>query len=104
MDTSTTKNKNDSITLDSSSKNTVRIILNIIIIVILMILIIYAVVGTYIFYNKYVKDGVAPVSAAVSEAASMGATSVSESAAASATEAAAEVKKLFGGFINNIKF
>jgi len=100
MDTTSTKDKNDTITLDSSSKNTVRIILNIIIIVILMILIIYAVVGTYIFYNKYVKDSVAPAAAAVSEAA----TSVSESAAASATEAAEEVKKLFGGFINNIKF
>jgi len=33
MDTTSTKDKNDTITLDSSSKNTVRIILNIIIIV-----------------------------------------------------------------------
>jgi len=104
MDTSSTKDKNNTITLDSSSKNTVRIILNIIIIVILMILIIYAVVGTYIFYSKYVRNSVAPIASAVTEAASSATTSVSESAAASATEAAAEVKKLIGGFINNIKF
>jgi hypothetical protein len=88
------------ITLDSSSKNTIRVLLNITIIIILMALIIYAVVGTYIFYDKYVKNAAVPVV----EAAAAATTSVTETATAAASETAEAVKKLFGGFVNNVKF
>lgn len=91
-----TVEKFSTISLDSSSKNTVRVLLNIVIIIILMALIIYAIVGTYIFYHKYVRDGAAPVVEAVATA--------TESAAATATEAAAEIKKMLGGFVNTVRF
>ena len=81
------------ISLDSSSKNTIRVLLNIVIIIILMALIIYAIVGTYIFYHKYVREGATPVVEAVTETAS-----------AAASETAEAVKKLLGGFVNNVKF
>ena len=84
-----TVEKFSTISLDSSSKNTVRVLLNIVIIIILMALIIYAIVGTYIFYHKYVREGAAPVV---------------EAAASSASEAADEIKKMLGGFVNTVRF
>ena len=88
-DSEKTTEKFSTISLDSSSKNTVRVLLNIVIIIILMALIIYAIVGTYIFYHKYVREGAAPVV---------------EAAAASASEAADEIKKMLGGFVNTVRF
>jgi len=99
MNTTTESEKREKFTLislDSSSKNIVRVLLNITIIVILMALIIYAVVGTYIFYHKYVRDGAVPAVAA--------AASATESVAAAASETAEAVKKMLGGFVNNVKF
>jgi flagellar basal body-associated protein FliL len=95
-DSEKTTEKFSTISLDSSSKNTVRVLLNIVIIIILMALIIYAIVGTYIFYHKYVRDGAAPVVEA--------AASVTETASAAVTETAAEIKKMLGGFVNNVRF
>ena len=99
MNTTTESEKREKFTLislDSSSKNIVRVLLNITIIVILMALIIYAVVGTYIFYHKYVREGAVPAVAA--------AASATESVAAAASETAEAVKKMLGGFVNNVKF
>jgi hypothetical protein len=104
MNTTTESEKREKFTLislDSSSKNIVRVLLNITIIVILMALIIYAVVGTYIFYHKYVREGAVP---AVAAAASATAASATESVAAAASETAEAVKKMLGGFVNNVKF
>jgi flagellar basal body-associated protein FliL len=82
-DSNTKKEKFTTITLDSSSKNTIRIILNIVIIIILIVLIVYAIVGTYIFYDKYISHGATPVITIASDAVS--------NTSAAATEAMANV-------------
>jgi flagellar basal body-associated protein FliL len=96
MNTSTESRKDTekftTISLNSSSKSTIRVLLNIVIIIILVVIIIYAVVGTYIFYHKYVRDGAAPVV----EAATTAVATATESAAA--TEAVAKLTELMGGF------
>ena len=85
------------ISLGPSSKNTIRVLLNIIIIIILIVIVVYAVVGTYIFYHKYVKDGAAPVVEAAA-AATIAVATATESASATATEAVAKLTELMGGF------